>query len=94
MERASVANSEEQLLGVLARLDECRVTLVAAGNGESAQLVALAILDIRMRLNRIGDGELQALCDEMLPDGGGLDRARESKPQVAERPRPLLRVVK
>lgn len=94
MERASVANSEEQLLSVLARLDECRVALVAGGNRESAQLVSVAILDLRMKLNRIGDGELQALCDEMLPDGAGLERTRDDNSQAAERRRPLLRVVK
>jgi len=80
-----VANSDEQLLSVLAKLEECRVALVAEGNLESAQLVAVAILDIRMKLNSVNDDELRALCDEMLPG---------ERKTAAQRRRPLLRVVK
>jgi hypothetical protein len=87
-----VANSEEQLFAVLARLEECRAALVAGGNRESAQLVSVAILDLRMRLNRIGDAELKALCDEMLPGEGAL--GRDLKSQATPNRRPLLRVVK
>jgi hypothetical protein len=93
MERAPVANSEEQLLAALVRLDECRAALIAGGNRETAQLVAVAILDLRMKLNRINDGELKALCDEMLPDEVGAER-RDPKSPAAQRRRPLLRVVK
>jgi hypothetical protein len=87
-----VSSSEEQLLTVLARLEECRAALVAGGNRESAQLVSVAVLDLRMKLNRIGDAELKALCDEMLPGEGASER--DPKSQVAPRRRPLLRVVK
>ena len=89
-----MANSEEQLLAVLARLDECRSALIAGGNRETAQLVAVAILDLRMKLNRINDAELKALCDEMLPDEEGVERTRDPKSQAPQRRRPLLRVVK
>ena len=89
-----MANSEEQLLAVLARLDECRTALIAGGNRETAQLVAVAILDLRMKLNRINDAELKALCEEMLPDEVGSERTRDPKSQAAQRRRPLLRVVK
>ena len=82
MERVPVANSEEQLIAILARLEECRAALKVGGNRDTAQLVSVAILDLRMKLNRIGDAELSALCEEMLPDEG------------APRRRPLLRVVK
>jgi hypothetical protein len=92
MERAPVANSEEQLRAVLARLEECRAALVVGGNRESAQLVSVAILDLRMKLNRIGDAELKALCDEMLPGEGA--SGRDQKSLAAPRRRPLLRVVK
>lgn len=92
MERAPVANSEEQLLAILARLEECRAALAAGGNRDSAQLVSVAILDLRMKLNRIGDAELKALCDEMLPGEGASER--DPKLQAVPRRRPLLRVVK
>jgi hypothetical protein len=94
MGRAPVASSEEQLRAVLARLDECRTTLAACDNRETAQLVSVAILDLRMKLNWIGEAELQALCDEMLPEGTGPERARDSKSQAVPRRRPLLRLVK
>ena len=35
------------------------------GQDETAQLVSVAILDLRMKLNQIGDAELKALCEEM-----------------------------
>jgi hypothetical protein len=94
MERAPVANSNEQLLSVLATLEECRAALTARGNRETAQLVSVAILDLRMKLNCIGDAELKALCEEMLPGEAGLEPTRDPKAQVATRRHPLLRLVK
>lgn len=94
MERAPVANSDEHLLSILARLEECRAALIVGGTRDTAQLISVAILDIRMKLNRIGDAELKALCDEMLPDEGSRERLREPKSRSGQRRRPLLRVVK
>jgi hypothetical protein len=82
-----VANSDEQLLSVLASLEESRAALRASGKDDTAQLVAVAILDLRMKLGRVADSELKALCEEiMLAD----ERARESR----ARRQPQLRVVK
>lgn len=82
-----MANSDEQLLSVLASLEESRAALRASGKDDTAQLVAVAILDLRMKLGRIADSELKALCDEiMLAD----ERARESR----ARRQPQLRIVK
>ncbi len=78
-----VDNSDEQLLAILATLEECRTALRLDGRLDTAELVSVAILDLRMKLNRIGDAELKALCEEIMrPDD--------------ERPfrRPQLRVVK
>ena len=85
-------SSDEQLLSILAALEECRAGLVASGNRDSARLVAVAILDIRMKLNRIGDAELRALCEEMQPELAS-ERARDPK-SPPQRRRPLLRLVK
>jgi hypothetical protein len=79
-----VSNSDEQLLSVL---EACRAALRDNGNGETAQLVSLAVLDLRMKLNRVTDDELKALCDEMVLSE---ERAREGQ----SRRRALLRVVK
>jgi hypothetical protein len=48
---------------VLARLEESRVILADTGERETAQLVDLALLQLRMRMNHIGGAELKALCD-------------------------------
>ena len=84
--------SDERLLSILETLEECRVGLLAGGNKDSAHLVSVAILDLRMRLHRIGDAELRALCDEML--AGGSARLRDPKAIAGRTRRPLLRVVK
>jgi hypothetical protein len=82
-----VVDSDEQLLSVLATLEECRAALAGGGNPETAHLVSVAILDLRMKLNRITDAELKALCDEMLPAEAATDKP-------PPRRRPLLRLVK
>jgi hypothetical protein len=87
-----VFDSDEQLLSVLATLDECRAALADGGNPETAHLVSVAILDLRMKLNRITDAELKALCDEILPAEAATDKARD--PKSPQRRRPLLRLVK
>jgi predicted negative regulator of RcsB-dependent stress response len=79
-----VANSDEQLLSVLATLEECRAALRQARKDDTAQLLSVAILDLRMKLSHIADAELKALCEEMLSE----TQAREG------RRRPLLRLVK
>ena len=61
-----------------------------SGRDETAQLVSVAILDLRMKLNQIGDAELKVLCDEIMraeEQGGSDDRP-------ARRRHPQLRVVK
>ena len=66
--KTPVATSDEQLLSVLALLEECRAVLQSGGSRDTAQLISVAILDLRMKLNRISDAELKALCEAMLPD--------------------------
>ena len=90
METETVVNSDEQLLAVLAMLEECRAALVESGNRETAHLVSIAVLDARMKLSRISEDELIALCEEMMPD----KIAEELRSEEGPRRRPLLRVVK
>jgi hypothetical protein len=85
-----VANSDERLLAVLAALEECRSTLLACGGQDTAQLLSVAILDIRMKLNRISDADLKALCDAMCDGPAG--RALDAK--SAQPPQRRLRLVK
>jgi hypothetical protein len=92
-ERALVVTADERLLSILELLEECRAGLLAGGNKDSAHLVSVAILDVRMRLHHIGDTELRALCDEMLADDGSA-RLRDTKLGPGRNRRPLLRLVK
>lgn len=81
------------MVSILEKLEACRASLLAGGNRDSAHLVSVAILDVRMRLHRIGDAELRALCDEMLADDGSA-RLRDTRLAPGSKRRPLLRVVK
>jgi len=69
-EKTRMANLERRSYSVLAALEKCRATLLADADHETAQLVTLAILQLRMKLNRIGDAELKALCDAMTQQLG------------------------
>ena len=89
-----MANSEERLNSILATLEECRAALIDSSDRETALLVSVAILELRMKLNRIADSELKALCDAMLPDEAPAERSQQVKSPQAQRRRPLLKLVK
>jgi hypothetical protein len=89
-----VANSEERLHPVLVTLEECRATLIRSNEREAAHLVSVAILELRMKLNRIADAELKALCDAMTPDEASALGSQEPKSPQGQRRRPLLKLVK
>ncbi|CUT10817.1 hypothetical protein BF49_1897 [Bradyrhizobium sp.] len=88
-----MSHSDEQLQSVLETLEECRRVLNESNSRESAELLSIVILDVRMKLKGIDGADLKALCDEML-------RTATSEPQppskqTQDQPRrPLLRVVK
>ena len=92
METTTVAHSDEQLLAILAKLEECRGQLAAGGSRDTASLVSVAILDVRMQLHGIGDAELKALCEEIIANAK--EGSRETEEAPAPQRRPLLRVVK
>eukprot|EP01035_Chromulina_nebulosa_P057780 gene57780-79167_t len=50
------------------RLEECKAVLVAADERETVQLIAMTILQLRMRLHHIGDAELKELCNAIEPE--------------------------
>ena len=82
-----MGNSDKQLLSILATLEGCRAALRLDGNGDTAQLVSVAILDLRTKLRGVSDTELKALCE-------GIMLADEERPRDGRRQRPLLRLVK
>ena len=60
-----VSDSDANLRAVIAALEENRAWLVESRNPEAAQILAVAILQLRMRLHGIGNAELEALCEAM-----------------------------
>jgi hypothetical protein len=92
-EKTLVNNSDERLHSVLATLEQCRLVLANGGRRDTAQLVSVAILDLRMKINRIADWELKAMCDVLLPDDPPADGSQEPGSHSPRR-RPMLRLVK
>ena len=89
-----MADSEERLHSVLATLEECRAVLTAGGERETALLISVAILELRMKLNRITDAELRALCNAMLPEDAAGKTSDDLKSPQGQWRRPLLKLVK
>jgi hypothetical protein len=57
-----VSDSEAHLRSIVATLEENRAALVESSNLEAAQILAVAILQLRMRLHGIDGSELKAFC--------------------------------
>jgi hypothetical protein len=95
-EKMLVANSEQRLRAIVAALEECRAALTGSSNRETAQLVSVAVLQLRMKLNRVADSELKALCDAMTPDDEPSEESDTPKSPQGTRRRPaaLLKLVK
>ena len=89
-----MANSDERLHSILATLEECRAGLIDSANRDTAQLVSVAILELRMKLHRVAESELKALCDALLPDDPPAEGSQGPRPLHGQRRRPLLKLVK
>ncbi len=72
---------------VLVTLEECQKTLALGGDRETAQLVAVAILELRIKLNRIQDLEFRLLCDAMLQEAEAGQMAYRPTPEEGPRAR-------
>jgi hypothetical protein len=90
--KTPVAELEKKLHSILSTLETCRAALVASDSRETAHLVSIAILELRMKLNRITEAELTSLCEAALPADARAAQDRES--QYVPRQRPLLKLVK
>ena len=92
-DKTLVASSEERLHSVLAALEQCRVVLTDSADRETAQLLSVAILQLRMKLNQVSDQDLKALCDAMVPDDPA-EATQDPKSSQSERRRASLKLVK
>lgn len=81
---------------MLATLEQCQASLILNGDRETAYLVSIAILELRIKLGRVEDSELKALCDLMVSEGPETGRTVQPKLQAGLRPRSpvALRLVK
>jgi hypothetical protein len=93
-DKKPVAKSDQQLHSVLATLEECRVVLAGNASGQAAQLVSVAILELRMKLNRIADSELKLLCDAISRNDAPVARPQFPKPPQDRPCGALLKLVK
>src|SRR4030081_3143384 len=90
-EKTPVTDSEQRLHSVLATLEQSRAILIDSSLRETASLVSVAILELRMKLNRIADCELKALCDAMDQAEAA---SQQPKAPKGLRRRPQLELVK
>ena len=56
-------NDNFRLRRVLSRLDQCQIDLSGSGDAMTAKLLQMAALEIRLRMNRMGDAELKELTE-------------------------------
>ncbi|HYW63485.1 MAG TPA: hypothetical protein VE865_09865 [Bradyrhizobium sp.] len=81
-----VSDSDAHLRSIIANLEENRAALVECVNPEAAQIVGLAILQLRMRLHRLSDSDLRTLCDAMLREEERRPKDRRSSGRGSGRP--------
>jgi hypothetical protein len=86
---------EENLTAVLTTLEKCQGVLLVNGDRDTAQLVSVAILELRIKLNRIEDSELKSLCDAMLRVVEGASKSIQPGPtDIVQRSPLALKLVK
>jgi hypothetical protein len=83
-----VSDSEAHLRSIIATLEENRAALVESSNLEAAQILAIAILQLRMRVHGIDGSELKAFCKTVQLHEA--DRARKADLKAAK-DRPFAR---
>jgi hypothetical protein len=83
-----VSDSEAHLRSIIATLEENRAALVESSNLEAAQILAVAILQLRMRLHGIDGSELKAFCQAVQLHEA--DRAKKAA-ELASKDRSVTR---
>ena len=83
-----VSDSEAHLRSIIATLDENRAALVESANLEAAQILSVAILQLRMQLHGIDGSELKAFCQAMQLHEA--DRSRKAA-ELTAKDRPVTK---
>lgn len=88
-----MAKAAERLHSVLATLDGCRAVLVDNAEQDTAQILSVAMLQLRQKLNQISDAELRAFCDAIAPDDRPAGKPHDPKSPQGHRSA-VLKLVK
>jgi hypothetical protein len=89
------ANSEARMRAILATLEQCRCSLTGESEHDTADLLSVAILQLRMKLKGVTHSELRLLSDAQAAEEQALT-GREPRPPRGRRRRgrPDLKLVK
>ena len=88
------ANSQARLRATLATLEQCRASLANDAEHDTADLLSVAILQLRMKLKGVTHSELKLLCDVQAAEEAAQAARRKAPRARPRRGRPVLRLVK
>lgn len=89
------ANSQAKLHSVLTTLEQCRSSLTGESEHDTADLLSVAILQLRMKLKGVTYSELRLLSDAQAAEEQVLAAREPKAPRVRHRRgRPALKLVK
>lgn len=93
-EETLAENSRKRLGSALRTLELCQAKLASDAEHDAADLLSLAILQLRMKLKGVTDSELKLLCDLHADTQAQARAAQKAKaPRARRRGRPVLRLV-
>ncbi|HEY0848996.1 MAG TPA: hypothetical protein VGD96_03735 [Bradyrhizobium sp.] len=92
---ALAANLEARLRATLATLERCQASLANDAEHETADLLSVAILQLRMKLKGVTDSELRLLCEMQAAEEKARTVRTPKMPRGRRRRgRPFLKLVK
>ncbi|HKU08657.1 MAG TPA: hypothetical protein VJR30_21535 [Bradyrhizobium sp.] len=88
-------NIEERLRSALATLERCQASLANDAEHDTADLLSVAILQLRMKLKGVSHSELKLLCDVQAAEEQAQAARNPKAPRGRRRRgRPVLRLVR
>jgi len=93
-EETLAANAEARLRLTLATLEQCQASLANDAEHDTADLLSVAILQLRMKLKGVTDSELKLLCDVQAAEERAQAASNPKAPRGRRRRgRPVLKLV-
>jgi hypothetical protein len=93
-EETLAANAEARLRSTLSTLERCQASLANDAEHDTADLLSVAILQLRMKLKGVTESELRLLCDVQAAEEKARSAHNPKAPRVRRRRgRPLLKMV-